>query len=109
MTELFADGVADITVINGVVRLNLITLEPDPASREKGEPRTVPTPRQRVVMPLPGFVNAVAQAQALIARLEQAGVLQRNPTEAAKPAAGTAATGAAATPAVKANPKSPNF
>lgn len=98
MTELFADGAADITVINGVVRLNLVTLEPDPASRDKGEPRTVPTTQHRLMMPLPGFVNAVAQAQALLAKLEQAGVLQRG-APGAPPA----------TPQQKTPPTSPNF
>ncbi|MBL8703156.1 MAG: hypothetical protein JNK67_32525 [Alphaproteobacteria bacterium] len=103
MTDLFADAVADITVINGVVRFNLVTLEPDPASREKGEPRTLPTVQRRLVMPLPGFINAVAQAQALLVKLEQAGVLQRNAGEGARD--GKAPQPAAA----KAPPTSPNF
>lgn len=102
MTDLFADGVADITVINGVVRLNLVTLEPDPASRDKGEPRTVPSVQHRLVMPLPGFVNAVAQAQSLVAKLEQAGVLQRGAGEPARDAARPAV-------AAKTPPTSPNF
>ena len=102
MTDLFADGVTDITVINGVVRFNLVTLEPDPASRDKGEPRTVPSVQHRLVMPLPGFVNAVAQAQALITKLEQAGVLQRGAAEPAREASRP-------TVAPKAAPTSPNF
>ncbi|MBM3521871.1 MAG: hypothetical protein FJX57_02850 [Alphaproteobacteria bacterium] len=102
MTDIFADGAADITVINGVVRINLVTLEPDPANRDKGEPRMVPTTQHRLVMPLPGFVNALAQGQALVAKLEQAGVLQRGGADAAKD------PGRPTTPP-KAPPTSPNF
>ncbi len=99
MDDLFADGVADITVINGVARLTLVSLEAAREGRDTGDAKPVPVSQRRLVMPVAGLINAVQQAQALIARLEKAGVLQRQAPDAAsgetKPA--TAAS------------KSPNF
>lgn len=102
MTDVFADGAADITVINGVVRLNLVMLEPDRTGQDKAEPRPVPTIQHRLMMPLAGFVNAVAQAQALLSKLEQAGVLQKATAEPARQTARPVAP-------TKTPPTSPNF
>lgn len=74
MQDHFADGVAEIAVINGVARLTLMTLEPD---RANPEAKPTPVARQRLVMPIQGLVGMVAQAQGLLAKLEQAGVVQR--------------------------------
>ena len=95
MDDIFADGIAEISVINGVARLTLMTLEPD---RANPEAKPTPTARHRVAMPIQGLVSLVAQAQGLLAKLEQAGVVQRVAPDAdGKPAA------------AKQPSKSPNF
>lgn len=99
MDDLFADGVSDITVINGVARLTLVSLEAAREGRETGDAKPVPISQHRLVMPVAGLINAVQQAQALIARLEKAGVLQRQ-------APGVAPDDAKP---VTATSKSPNF
>jgi len=102
MDDLFADGVADITVINGVARLTLVSLEAGREGREAGEAKPVPVAKHRLIMPLAGLVNVIQQAQALIARMEQAGAAPRPTAEAQKQSAPV--------PAAKtATPSSPNF
>ena len=103
MDDLFADGVGEITVINGVARLSLVALEASPGARESGDAKPVPVTKCRLVMPVPGLVNLIQQAQSLLARMEQAAAVPRQPAEPPKTAAD------AKKPATAAAPSSPNF
>lgn len=103
MDDVFADGVGEITVINGVARLTLVTLETAPGARESGETKPVAVKTHRLVMPLAGLANLVQQAQGLLSRIEQAANSATSAPAPARqvPATSTTATGAA--------PRSPNF
>lgn len=82
--EIYADGVGNINVTGNIVRIDLMALQPQLKS-ENGKP--VFTTNQRIVMPLEGFVQALALQQNIVQQLIEAGVLKVN-----APAAEVAAT-----------------
>jgi len=92
MDDMFADGVGEITVINGVARLSLIALEAPAGTRESGEAKPVPVVKHRLAMPMAGLVNLVQQAQSLLAKMEQAANAQRQAADGQKPKAAVAPT-----------------
>lgn len=103
MDDMFADGVGEITVINGVARLSLVALEASAAARESGDAKPTPVVKGRLVMPVPGLINLIQQAQSLLARMEQAAATQRQTAEPQKAAVEVPR------PATVAAPSSPNF
>lgn len=81
--EIYADGISGIGLSRGVVKMDLATesvTEKDP----KGAPKLVH--RQRVVMPVDGFLRTLAAMQDMARKLQEAGVLK-----AVDPAAAAAA------------------
>lgn len=72
--ELYADGVGEITVTGSIVRINLMSLSATEKD-EKGNPRAVF--RQRIVMPVDAFANAVDLMQKAQAGLVEAGAIRR--------------------------------
>ncbi|ESR23036.1 hypothetical protein [Lutibaculum baratangense] len=72
--ELFADGIGEITVTGGIVRLDLVSLSPDERDANNN-PKAVL--RQRVIMPVDGFANAVDLMQKALAGLVEAGAVRR--------------------------------
>ncbi|MCF1744285.1 hypothetical protein [Paradevosia shaoguanensis] len=72
--ELYADGVGEITVTGSIVRINLVSLSPTEKD-EHGNPRAVF--RQRIVMPVDAFANAVDLMQKAQAGLVEAGAIRR--------------------------------
>jgi hypothetical protein len=72
--ELYADGVGEITVTGSIVRINLVSLSATEKD-ETGNPRAVF--RQRVVMPVDAFANAVELMQKAQAGLVEAGAIRR--------------------------------
>lgn len=111
MDDVFADGVGEITVINGVARLSLVTLETAPGARESGESKPIAVKTHRLVMPVAGLANLVQQAQGLLARMEQVAMSAAAvPTPATRLASSPAnSTPATPAPANGAPPRSPNF
>jgi len=79
--ELFADTVGRIDFAAGVVRFELVSLEPG----ESGQNRM--DVRQRVAMPLEGFLSALSTMSNLVNKLVEAGVVRQTPTAAAPEAA----------------------
>ena len=72
--EVFADRIGSVSITGGVVRIDLVTL--DPATPDaKGQPS--PVLRQRVVMPADGFVGLANAALQAMARLEKLGLVKR--------------------------------
>ncbi len=71
--ELFADGIGQIHFAGGMVRFDLVTLQP-------GEEGKAPTPEShtRLIMPPQGFLAAFNSMQQLIDKLVDAGVLKKN-------------------------------
>src|SRR4051794_31243943 len=72
--EIFADGVGEITVTGSIVRLDLMSLSATERD-EKNNPR--PVLRQRVIMPIDAFANAVDLMQSALSGLVQAGAVRR--------------------------------
>jgi hypothetical protein len=93
--EIFADGVGEITLSGGMVRLDLVTLVGS-QNDEKNKPRLEPC--QRIVMPPDGFLRSFSAMENLVKQLIDAGLVQ------ARDGAGAAPSAIASAPA-----KSPNF
>ena len=58
--QIFADGIGQVTIIGGVVRLDFVTFSPTEKDA-KGQPAAVFS--QRVVMSLEGFMQSAAKLQ----------------------------------------------
>ncbi|WP_371371729.1 hypothetical protein [Sporomusa aerivorans] len=80
--EIFADGVSAVHVTGNLVRIDLMTVQPQLKS-DNGQP--VVEVNQRVILPLDGFVQALAIQQDIVRQLTAAGVLKQ--TNAATAAA----------------------
>jgi hypothetical protein len=106
-SELFADGMAEITVTGSIVRIDFISL----SATEKDEKNNpTPTVRQRVIMQVDAFANAVDLMQRALAGLVEAGAIRRVP-DVQRLSVAPAATGRADSPqrsAISVN-ASPNF
>ena len=70
--EIFVDGIGKIHFSGGMVRYDMVTLEPSENSKE-------PTPEEkvRIIMPPEGFLRTFNTMQRLIDQLLEAGVLQK--------------------------------
>ncbi len=93
--ERYADAIGEISLVGSTVRMDLVSLSPDQKD-EKGQPRLVF--RQRIVMPVDGFLQSFTLIARVMKQLEQQGVIKRRPAEGEVPA-----------PAASAPPKSTNF
>ena len=71
--EIFADGIGQIHFAGGMVRFDLVTLQP----AEEGK-APVPESHTRLIMPPQGFLAAFNSMQQLIDNLVEAGVLKKN-------------------------------
>ena len=95
--EQFADGIGEITLVGGMVRIDLVSLSVNQKDN-KGNPAL--EFRQRIVMPPDGFLRSFNAMQNLVDQLVEAGVVSKN-QNTNEPS-----------PAPRANPeppKSPNF
>ncbi len=95
--ERYADAIGEIALVGTTVRLDLVSLSHDQKD-EKGQPK--PVFRQRVVMPVDGFLQSFGLIVRVMQQLEKQGVIKRLPAD-------VKAAAAAAAPA--APPKSTNF
>jgi len=96
MNELFADSVVEISLTGPLIRIDLASLSATEKGAD-GKPKN--EFRQRVVMPVDGFVHAFSLMAQAMQQLEKQGLITRAPAPA-QPAAPAAPAGAA---------KSPNF
>jgi hypothetical protein len=71
--EIFADGIGQIHFAGGMVRFDLVTLQP----QEEGK-APIPEPTLRLIMPPQGFLAAFDSMQQLINKLVDAGMLKKN-------------------------------
>lgn len=92
-TELFADSIGEISVTGSVVRIDLVSLSATERDENK-KPKLVF--RQRVVMPVEGFVQSFAVMAQVMQQFEKAGVIKKTPAAGDKPTADV-------------KPTSPNF
>lgn len=81
-TELFTDGVGEITVSGTIVRVDLVSLSPTERDADNTPKRVF---RQRLVFSVEGFANSVELMQRALQGLIEAGALTR--TRSGRPAA----------------------
>ena len=107
--EVFADGMGEITLSGGMVRIDLVCLS---ASNKDSEGRPELELRQRLVMPPDGFLRSFSAMEDLVQKLIKAGVVkQRDQTNlvATSPDMPKPPTAPKSTPQSASPPKSPNF
>ncbi|MBI3710575.1 MAG: hypothetical protein HY246_23260 [Proteobacteria bacterium] len=81
--EVFADGIGEISLSGGMVRIDLVSLlGPRQGSNEQAQAIV----RQRVIMPPDGFLRAFAAMENLVRQLEKAGAVKRQSAAATAPA-----------------------
>ena len=106
--ELYADGVGEVTVGGTVVRIDLVSLSPTERDASNA-PKSVF--RQRLILPVEGFANAVELMQKALQGLVESGVVippqHRKPAVTPVPSPGVEPTSAIEKPRI-AN-ASPNF
>lgn len=73
--EIFADGISGIHVTGGLVRIDLMSVQPQLKS-ENGQP--VVEINKRIIMPLDGFVRSLEIQQDILRQLVDGGVLKMN-------------------------------
>jgi hypothetical protein len=72
--ELYADGIGEITVTGTIVRIDLMSLS---ATERDANNNPKPVFRQRVIMPVDAFANAVDLMQKALGGLVEAGAVRR--------------------------------
>ncbi|MEM7652259.1 MAG: hypothetical protein AAF220_03670 [Pseudomonadota bacterium] len=103
--ELFADMIGEISLVRGAMRIDLVSMSA--AKDEQGNP--VPEFRQRIVMPLEGFVQSFGSMERMMAQLVERGVISKNADEAPEADAAPVAPQPQAKKPAKKEPSSPNF
>lgn len=73
--EIFADAISAVHVTGGLVRIDLLTLQPHLKS-DNGQP--VVDISRRIIMPLAGFVQSLTVQDNIVKQLVEAGVLQKD-------------------------------
>jgi hypothetical protein len=94
--EIFADGIGEIVLSGGMVRMDLVALTG--SQRDKDDKPKLEF-RQRIVMPPDGFLRSFSAMEDLVRQLVDAGLVK--PREGGQPAATTKRPGE--------QPSSPNF
>ena len=80
MVEIFAAGVARADLLNGMVRLECVSLVPGAAGEE---PKVEPS--QVLWLPLDGFLRTVPVLESLIQQMVEKDIIRPNPPVVNKP------------------------
>ena len=72
--EIFADGISSIVLEGGVIRIDLMSIVPGPRGDDNKPQMAF---RQRIIMPVEGFVNSYKIFQGIIGKMEQSGLITR--------------------------------
>lgn len=70
-TNIYSDGIANVTLVDGILRYDLVTLSP----AEENKMRVVPV--AAVAMSLPGLLRTYDQLSNVIKKLVDQGVLKK--------------------------------
>jgi hypothetical protein len=73
-SELYSDGIGEITVTGTIVRIDLMSLS---ATERDASNNPKPEFRQRIIMPVEAFANAVDLMQKALGGLVEAGAIRR--------------------------------
>ncbi len=96
LQDVYADGIGEITLTGGMVRIDLVSLS---AKNRDDQGRPKLEFRKRVVLPPEGFLRSFSAMEDLVKQLVEAGLIKRRE--------GEDPTVVSATPS--APPASPNF
>lgn len=102
MEQVYADGVEEVSIASGIVRIDLYQFVRGARDKDGRPPKEV---SHRVLLSPEAFVQTYSALEQVVKQLEQKGLVQRRggaaaaPAAAAKPAAGAKAD----------SRKSPNF
>ena len=75
----YIDGVGRVTVVNGLAHIDLLAVVPPP--QDGGQPQIAVT--HRLVMGLPQFVRMCSEMAGHLGRMEEKGLITRQPPPAA--------------------------
>lgn len=104
-SELYTDGVDEITVGGAIVRVDLVSLSPTERDANNAPKKVF---RQRLIFSIEGFANSVEVMQNALQGLVEAGVVKRNQPRASADPAAMSSIGERS-PAIAPNaPRSPN-
>ncbi|MCA9107665.1 MAG: hypothetical protein KDA83_19780 [Planctomycetales bacterium] len=76
--ELFADGIGEISLVGGMVRVDWVSLS---ATEKDASGQPALEFRQRMVLPPEGFLRAFTAMEDLVKQLVEAGVIRKNDLE----------------------------
>jgi hypothetical protein len=71
--DLYADGIGEITLSGGMVRMDLVTLK---GSQSKSDEKPKLEVSQRVIMPPDGFLRSFSAMENLVKQLIDAGLVK---------------------------------
>jgi len=77
-SEVFADGIGEISLVGGMVRIDWVSLD-SISAQASGDAGTVV--RQRLVLPPEGFLRSFSAMEDLVKQLVDAGVIRRQGKE----------------------------
>lgn len=100
LEEFFADGIGEITLAGGMVRMDLVSLT-GKQGEDGNEPRLEAS--RRIVMPPDGFLRSFGAMENLVKQLVDAGIVKQREGAPPAVASATAPTSDAG------GSKSPNF
>lgn len=92
--EIFADAVGEVSLTGSVVRVDLVSLSATERDANNKPQRVF---RQRIVMPIEGFLQSYALMSQVVQQLEKSGVIKKAEGKPERAAAAIA------------KPSSPNF
>ena len=81
--EIFADGISAVHVTGNLVRIDLMTVQPQLQSKDS---QPVVEINQRIIMPLEGFVQSLGVQDNIVKQLIEGGVLKKDAQPSADPA-----------------------
>jgi hypothetical protein len=104
-TEVYTDGIDEITVGGSIVRVDLVSLSPTERDANNAPKKVF---RQRLIFSIEAFANSVEVMQNALQGLVDAGVVKRNPGRASVDAPTISSVGERSSVPSPNSPRSPN-
>jgi len=79
--KIYCDGISNITLVGGMVRIDLFTLSPT-AKDKSGRPAVQFL--TQIIMPPDSFLQGLGAMQSLVQQLKEKGMVRPTPQEAVK-------------------------
>jgi hypothetical protein len=105
-TEVYTDGIDEITVGGSIVRVDLVSLSPTERDANNAPKKIF---RERLIFSIEAFANSVEVMQNALQGLVDAGIVKRNqPRSSSVDGPTLGSVGEHSTAAIPNNPRSPN-